>query len=193
MINNYNAMINSIQTYGGFYVARYEMGVKDSTVVISKLGVTPADSFDETTEFWYGLYSKAKTYVTSSVKSSMIWGSQYDAILHFALAGLDKTKVIETTNGNHGKAPTKTGEYKGSDCINNIYDLEGNGREWTLEASGMLGNDNLDCYRVVRGGGFNDDDDEMPPISRYGIMADAGGKDSFSEWEYSTRVTLYIR
>jgi formylglycine-generating enzyme required for sulfatase activity len=123
------------------------MGVKNNTVVLSKLGVTPATAFDSATKYWYGLYSKAKTYTTSSVQSSMIWGSQYDAMLNFALTGADKAKVVATTNGNHGGTQTKTGAYKGSDCINNIYDLEGNEWEWTLEAYNSGGRDR-------RGGNF---------------------------------------
>ena len=133
LISDYNAMIESVKTYGGFYVARYEMGVENNRMT-SKIGVRPANSSsDGDTPYWYGLYKMAKTYTTSSVQSSMIWGSQYDAMMNFALTGEDKLKVTATNNVNHSGSRTKTGTYEGSDVINNIYDLDVNKLEWTLE------------------------------------------------------------
>ena len=145
----YNAMIESVKVNGGFYVARYEMGIENGKA-ISKLNVNPVPSYDEKTDMmWYGLYSKAKTYANSknSVTSSMIWGSQYDAMLNFALNGTDKEKVTATGNGNHSYSIVKTGLTKTSDSINNIYDLEGNLNEWSFEAYGT-------DSRIYRGGNY---------------------------------------
>lgn len=149
MQERYNEMISSIKTYGGFYVARYEMG-KDSNY--SKLGVDATNANENETKNWWGLYNKAKTYTSNynSVKSNMIWGSQYDAMLNFALANTkDNGKVATAGNGNHypGKAE-KTGMYIGTDYINNVYDLEGNLFEWTQEYFG-------DADVILRGDSYN--------------------------------------
>ena len=82
----YNDMIASIKRYGGFYVARYEAGIENGKVT-SKIGVTPTSAANDQSKTWYGLYSLAKTYTNNknSVTSQMIWGSQYDAMLNFAL------------------------------------------------------------------------------------------------------------
>ena len=132
----YNDMIASIKKYGGFYVARYEAGIENGKVT-SKIGVTPTSAANDQSKTWYGLYSLAKTYTNNknSVTSQMIWGSQYDAMLNFALTGNDKSKIDSENYGNYSKTPLKTGLTRTSDKINNIYDLGGNLFEWTSEAS----------------------------------------------------------
>ena len=75
----------------------------------------------------------------------MIWGSQYDAMLNFALIGNDKSKIDSADYGNYTGSILKTGLTRTSDKINNIYDLGGNLREWTSEAYDTR-------YRVTRGG-----------------------------------------
>ena len=105
--------------------------------------------FDQS-KTWYGLYSLAKTYTNNknSVTSQMIWGSQYDAMLNFALTGNDKSKVTSTEYGNYTNSVLKTGLTRTSDKINNIYDLGGNLTEWTSEAF-------LTYDRAYRGGSCN--------------------------------------
>ena len=145
----YNDMIASIKKYGGFYVARYEAGIENGKVT-SKIGITPTSADNDQSKTWYGLYSLAKTYTNNknSVTSQMIWGSQYDAMLNFALTGNDKSKVESTEYGNYSGTELKTGLTRTSDKINNIYDLGGNLTEWTSEA--YLTND-----RAIRGGLYN--------------------------------------
>ena len=145
----YNDMIASIKKYGGFYVARYEAGIENGKVT-SKIGITPTSASNDQSKTWYGLYSLAKTYTNNknSVTSQMIWGSQYDAMLNFALTGNDKSKVTSTEYGNYSGTELKTGLTRTSDKINNIYDLGGNLTEWTSEA--YLTND-----RAIRGGLYN--------------------------------------
>ena len=86
------------------------------------------------------------------IESSMIWGSQYDSIINWAKNGKDKDKISDTNLGNHGGSTANiTGNSKDSyDSINNIKDLGGNLREWSLEA---YNNKN----RIFRGGGFGYD------------------------------------
>ena len=132
--DEYNAMIRSVKQYGGFYVGRYEMGKGNN---YSKLNVetTSASRSDEYN--WYGLYRKAKSYDILGVTAGMIWGSQYDAMINFGLTNSsDASKVTANTNGNHTGRKLKTGTHKGSDSINNIFDLEGNMMEWTKGAGG---------------------------------------------------------
>ena len=175
MQNDYNAMIASIKQYGGFYVARYEMGSND----LSKLGVRPVSSYMNEANGWYGLYSKAKLYTNPNVTSGMIWGSQYDAMLIYALSNTENiSKLTANTNGNHSGSSLPTGVYKGEDSINNVYDLEGNMWEFTQELEG------LGC-RSLRGGFFYDT--WYHPVSRSGRIP---GYNYFQE--DSTRVMLYI-
>ena len=175
----YNTMIASVKKNGGFYVGRYEIGQNG----ISKLGDTPASEGDNTQMAWYGLYERAKGYTKSSITSSMIWGSQYDAMLNFALTNTaDKNKIVATTNGNHGESAIKTGLYQGSDSINNIYDLEGNLLELTLEAgeADSLGSKS----RTFRGGSIfiTDAPWYRPGSGSLGVYKITG-----------SRSTLYIR
>ena len=147
----YNDMIASIKKYGGFYVARYEAGIENGKVT-SKIGITPTSADNDQSKTWYGLYSLAKTYTNNknSVTSQMIWGSQYDAMLNFALTGNDKSKVTSTEYGNYSNTLLKTGLTRTSDKINNIYDLGGNLFEWTSEAYST----DFDG-RAIRGGLYN--------------------------------------
>ncbi len=126
--SDYNSMIESVKKYGGFYVARYEMGANNN-IMISKLGV---ETYKANT--WYELKTMASTYSTDSVQSSMICGSQWDAILNYALAsGDDSGKVNSVDYGNSGYDYLRTGLTLTSDKINNIFDLSGNYSEFTSE------------------------------------------------------------
>ena len=88
----YNAMISSILKYKGFYIARYEAGLDKTTneivfknASIEANNVITTDTSNIETSRWYGLYQKIKTFTTDSDKvvSSMIWGSQYDAMMNW--------------------------------------------------------------------------------------------------------------
>ena len=155
--SDYKLMAESVEKYGGFYVGRYETSLSTATAeeagasgtAQSKAGVIPTTSNNSATYRWYGLYSIQKNYTASedSVQSSMIWGSQYDAMLNWALDGNDSSKV--TTQGIGGNNSSGTVTITGnntysSDSINNIRDLGGNLYEWTLEA--------YSTHRVLRGG-----------------------------------------
>lgn len=131
--SEYNDMIASMKKYGGFYVSRYEMTIEND-MPMSKIAIHITSSSWHLNG-WYTWYSTLKKYTNSknSVTSSMIWGSQYDAMLNFALEGNDKEKVTSEEYGNDG--PWTTGLGRKKDSINNIYDLASNVSEWTLEGS----------------------------------------------------------
>ena len=73
-------------------------------------------------------------------------------MLRWALTGADAGKVTTTGNTAYDlSAVYETGKetvLNKADRINNVYDLEGNGREWTVEANSI-------DYRVTRGGCYN--------------------------------------
>lgn len=150
MQEDYNEMVESVIKYGGFYIGKYETSLHEETVASIK-GKIPMDATSSSGNMWYGIYQKEKEYASknnlTSISSSMIWGSQYDAMLNWVLTGNDKERIAETTNGNHSNSVVNTGETT-TDKINNIYDLEGNLEEWTLEATS-------DSSRAKRGGCIN--------------------------------------
>ena len=173
MQKDYNSMIESVKEYGGFYVSRYEMSKSANNTVASVANVTPL--VNNTINTWYGLYAYGKTYTNSydSVKSSMIWGSQYDAMMRWMQDnGVDVTEDIED-NRNIG---TTTGTSE-TDIINNIYDLYGCHREWTLESNNI-------SYRVCRSDYYNDSN--SPSYRGYNNAIDTGNN-------YSSRLTLYVK
>ena len=182
LTTEYNAMIASILKYKGFYVARYEAGLdenknivfKDASVAGNK--VTTTDAINSETSSWYGLYKKIKTFTTDSDKvvSSMIWGSQYDAMMNW----MAKTgKTVGSADDKKRNNTTITGGGEKSDIINNIYDLYGCHLEWTLEAySGG--------YRALRGSSSGSNNS---PANRDGY-----GPYNTSSY-YSSRATLYIK
>ena len=83
--NNYDEMVNKVATYGGFYVGRYETSYdKNVSKVASIAGATSSDASKEETYRWYGLYKELRDFKNDgNVKSSMIWGSQYDAMMNW--------------------------------------------------------------------------------------------------------------
>lgn len=111
MQTEYKNMIAKVAKYNGFYIGRYETSLSDAGVdsagtngtVQSKPGVIPTSGSNSATSSWYGLYSKQKIYMEEkgSVESSMIWGSQYDAMLNWAKTGANKDKLGNTSLGNN--------------------------------------------------------------------------------------------
>ncbi len=154
----YDAMIESVIKYGGFYVGRYETSFNGASVA-SISGVEPM-TWSTNNYRWYGVYQKEKEFTDESdlAVSGMIWGSQYDAMLNWVIATeKDKDKLLETTLGNHTRSLVECGSYE-NDKINNIYDLVGNLAEGTLEG-GAFGS------RIARGGNYNSNN--IKPTERY--------------------------
>ena len=158
----YNKMVKSVSEYGGFYIGRYEMSINaTSKNAESKYGATSANASDTDTNQWYGLYNRAKTYApenaSQKVVSSMIWGSQYDAMLKWMKGNkinVTSSSPTDLSIGTTSKNTTRVtggannGQTVSKDKLSNIYDLLGNSIEWTQEAY-------LTDYRVSRGGYYN--------------------------------------
>ena len=170
----YNKMMESVEQYHGFYVGRYELGLEGTKPVVKNAStndVITVNQGNSNTKYWYGLYSKCKEFApedsNKSVVGTMIWGSQYDAMLNWMQQnGID---VVSTGTRN---TSTITGSSP-SDLIKNIFDLYGCYSEFTLEAS------YTDC-RVSRGSSY-------APSSRSNVLSSATGSGS------SARLTLYIK
>ncbi len=160
----FNIMIASVEKYGGFYIGRYETGNLEENVAVIRKGNTDIGSQD-----WYSVYKKCKTLAgnNENIETGMIWGNQWDRTLMWLIETGNKTKsqIIDavswgnyfgvefeyidksgnkkTKSKNEAKnIPTGNSEYTKA---NNIYDLAGNTREWTMEAKG-------NGMRTIRGG-----------------------------------------
>ena len=94
--------IESIKKYGGFYIGRYETG---GTGVVRKM------DYNSNGNSWYGLYKTCNTLKgeNNNVRTSMIWGSLWDATLRWVIASEEKVsngiKINNTylTNYNYAK------------------------------------------------------------------------------------------
>ena len=182
----YDKMVKQVEKYHGFYVGRYEMSLNSEGEAQSKGEVTSANASESKNKYWYGLYTKAKTYApdtqenTKSVVSSMIWGSQYDAMMRWMQDnGVDVTSTnsSELQNAVRNTGSTTGGE-DNKDVINNVYDLLGNRWEWTQEANDA-------SHRVLRGGNYRT---ASSPGNRNGS--------NYPSDNYATvgsRFTLYIK
>lgn len=145
--NEYNKMIEQVIKYEGFYVGRYEVGFERETpswgsVVSKKQGssygqVYPMDSSYSTISNWYDCYKRLKEFKTSedSIQSSMIYGSQYDAMLNWMAKNGNEVGKSESSKANMS-IYSGTNE---NDIINNVYDLYGCHKEWTQEGEDERG------------------------------------------------------
>ncbi len=189
----YNKMIKSVAQYGGFYVGRYEMSLNSVTKnAESKYGAISSNASDADTNQWYGLYNKAKTYAPEStsqkVVSSMIWGSQYDAMMNWMKGNNINVTSINPKDLSIGDTSRNTTRVTGGanyeqtvskDKLSNIYDLLGNSYEWTQEATST----NL---RVLRGGFDFSSNEETPSYRNSYYPTNTGSI-------FSSRLILYIK
>ena len=177
-ISDYADMITSIETYGGFYIGRYELsneGVQKGKATL-------------TNKNWYELYKKCTELKASEkVESRMIWGIQWDLTCDFiSKKGEKKSITNSTTWGNYnnstgnaavmdGTAPkygskqvTGYSEYWKA---NNIYDFAGNCWEWSQEAIRIIN-------RTHRGGVYGQDGlSEPASIRSYSWASYSNGSD----------------
>ena len=196
----FNNMVASVEKYGGFYIGRYETGnINQDTPVIQK-GNTNISS-----QTWYNMYKRCKNIkgANTNVETGMIWGNQWDRTLMWLIETGSKTKeqiaddstswgnyynaTFEYVNssgstatkneGSSTRIPTGSAEYTKA---NNIYDLVGNVRDWTMEAYSTNG-------RVCRGGYCSYNGGSVPADSRLSYYPTS------SNFYYGCRSALYIK
>ena len=184
--DQYKEMATSVAKYKGFYVGRYELGLEGDTPVSKNASensstVTTASADSSSLKNWYGLYKKCSEYKVpeindSSVTSTMIWGSQYDAMLNFMKRRGEESSITSTSNTSKQNNSYVTGQGT-NDVISNVFDLYACHREWTLEAYSYNS-------RVRRGGysGLSD----SPSCRGYGYP-------TLTYSNSSSRLTLYIK
>ena len=183
MNDQYTSMIQSVDKYGGFYIGRYETslngtaGNKDA-IIQSQIGKTPIYNQNWYKDYYYqdsNINSKNPYYASTSVTSSMVWGSQWDAMLNWMLQDENTKNFVTEVTGNHTETVAQTGIYT-NDLAKNIFDLASNVAEWTQEGSST-------SYREIRGGYC------VTLADRFGTyMASSRNKD----WRPPTNTTVYV-
>ena len=192
LVDEYNATYESIATYGGFYIGRYEISgnVKSPTVMRGGTVLTASSS---SAGNWYNLKKACNNVVNNeNAVSEMIYGNQWDRVLNWLVetGAKEAEEVYEDSSswGNYssstGAATTDSGSPQTSRKneawqANNIYDLAGNYREWTQEAYST-------SNRFNRGGCYGDTGSLSPASDR------GGNSPGVSISAYSARVALYV-
>ena len=159
----FEEMRKSVETYGGFYIGRYETGNLSGERVVVQKGNTDIDN-----QNWYMMYQKSKTLAEgTNVNSSMIWGCQWDHVLQWFLKSDDERIVKYVTNstgmGNYYIRGSNKVLPAGSNpdySVKNIYDLAGNVCDATLELDASVGG------RSSRGGHVGSYGDTSPASYR---------------------------
>ena len=184
-------MAKSVAKYGGFYVSRYEAGANGASLKNQKVlvaGTSAATNHNPDTYIngnkWYGMYNTLMSSTAidkTAVNSHMIWGCQYDQIIKF----LSENSINEPQIGHTARqlnAQKLTGETT-TDIMSNIFDLEGNNREWTAQANNTY-------YRVLRGGNFNN-------VARYSDFSPASSRGGLyptnANCNFASRSVLYVK
>ena len=176
---DFDKMLNSVATYGGFYVGRYETGdLSQATPVVKRIKT------DIAYKVWYKMWKKARKLSGTSAGVQMIWGIQWDETIKWLINTGEKTYAeiasdstswgnyynnsftyyTNTSKSTATKAKSNyttipSGAYEGANA-NNVFDLAGNVLDWTLESSGS----GTGYSRYDRGGYYGNDG---PATSRY--------------------------
>ena len=157
---------SSIQTYGGFYLARYEAGItlkrtSEAEAITQEpksqrgLQVYNYVTKSQAEELAQGLYQKERDGVQSQLCSSFAW----DTTLSF-IEEQDRDYILDTQGGNYQiQGQTTIGKETGISSRKNIYDMGGNVWEWTTEShsSGNV---------VARGGSYEQSSKEASASHR---------------------------
>ena len=192
LVNEYEAVYESIRKYDGFYIGRYELTGDTTTPTVQR---DKAVLTAETANRWYGLKKACNNVVsTNEVQSIMIYGNMWDETMQWLIDTGAKTETEINTNssswGNYndssgnadieGAGSKQNSGYSDYWCANNVYDLAGNCYDWTQEA-------NDTDSRVYRGGNYNFSGSYPPASGRlYNYTYTAISYDS-------SRPALYIK
>ena len=193
-------IVESVEKYGGFYIGRYETGNLSQEIPAIVKGNT-----DISNQTWYSMYEKCKRIdeENKTIKTSMIYGSQWDATLKYLVESGSKTyeevgedstswgnyinstfeyvnesgSTVTKSENSYVRIPSGSSEYTKA---NNIYDLAGNVFDWSVEAYGSYN-------RVLHGGYFNGSGATHPADLRLNFYP------YYSNNYYGCRGVLYIK
>ena len=152
---DFDKMLNSVATYGGFYIGRYETGdLSQATPVIKRINT------DINNQNWYTMWKKARKLSGTSAGVQMIWGIQWDETLKWLIDTGEKTYAeiasdstswgnyrnnsftyytdtskSTATKASNSETRIPSGAYEGANA-NNVFDLAGNVSDWTAESGG---------------------------------------------------------
>ena len=200
---DFDKMLNSVATYGGYYIGRYQAGdLAQATPVVKRMNT------DIGSQTWYTMWKKARKLSGTSAGVQMIWGIQWDETMKwlidtgektYAEVGKDSTSwgnyynnsftyYTNTSKSTATKSANSTtripsGAYDGANA-NNVFDLAGNVWDWTCESDGS----GTGVSRYLRGGSYDG-------YGGYGYYA-AGrnyGNPCNSNVNYGLRCALYIK
>ena len=196
---DFDKMLNSVATYGGYYIGRYETGdLSQTTPVVKRMNT------DLGKQNWWQMWKKARKLSGTSAGVQMIWGIQWDETLKwlidtgektYAEIGSDSTSwgnywnnsftyYTNTSKSTATKASKKSvripiGAYEGANA-NNVFDLAGNVYDWTLEPNISENG----AGRVGRGTSYN---------SASSAYASSRAGEHPSNNAFGFRCTLYIK
>ena len=165
----YYRAIKSIKKYGGFYIGRYETGIENGEAVVRRMNEEISN------QTWYEMYKKTKKIRkdNDNIETSLIWGSLWDHTLKWFVNTNAKSyeemndaieygnytdstfeyyknlngELAEKISGDEDAKIIPAGSWEETK-INNIYDMAGNAKEFTLESFGK--------NFALRGGGYKD-------------------------------------
>jgi len=163
-----NELEESVEKYGGFYIARYEAGIEGvidnynlSTKVSSNGSIKPLSKAGKGV---WNYISRADAITisanminnSSTIKTALISGAAWDTTLQWMVNSSENATNEPNINydtNSKGKgwyndvSPSDTRHITGYYAINNIYDMAGNVWEYTTENCKYNGNN----YGVLRG------------------------------------------
>ncbi len=160
----YQAMAQSVATYGGFYIGRYEASFGTGSSLSDYVPASKRVTSSQSGRIWVQFSPQDATMAcenlyrdNTTVQGFFLWGANWDTTLQWLVDSGCKTYSEVASNstswGNYSDdtfSPNARGNYTGAweqAKANNIYDLAGNNWEWTQERYGS--------NYVMRSGGYN--------------------------------------
>lgn len=158
----------SVENYGGYYVARYEAGVPKNSDFDTEddMDSTGKPVSKKESKVWNNIsYANAKSsaeqmYATKpEITSSLMSSYAYDTMLTWLEASGYNVETDSSTWGNYSNNPksnnvVETSGKSNTWVANNIYDLAGNVSEWTTEKNGS--------NYIYRGGSYYNEGNITP-------------------------------
>ncbi len=150
-LNEVKRMYESVKENGGFYIGRYEAGTTDTNTngtgirgeMVCKKGATVYNNIgwsnsNEMKNEEGGAVKVAREFAEkkgyTSVKSTLCYGVQWDAVMRWISNSSDEQYLKDSTGkGDYSRSdPAKTGSNENYQ-MKNVYDMAGNVLEWTME------------------------------------------------------------